>query len=225
MNISVKKFFREGIKWNVVFLTSVVFTVFFIPIFPSSIQKILYDVSFTMIFLLGFINSDRNHPAFLPLSISAMVLIWISASFKLEVLFAFSYSLNILFFGMVIMTLVKHLIGSKTVTPRLILEAIIIYLLIGLIFSMVVSLLDHFDPTAFSFPVHDPNSNIGHLNDFIYFTFITLSTTGYGDIIPLKPYARSLSIFIAITGQMYIAIIIAMLVGKYAASRQDRNEE
>jgi len=225
MNISIKKIFREGIKWNVVFLTSVVFTVFVIPVFPAGIQKLLYDASFTLIFLLGFINSDRKHPAFLPLSISAMVLIWISSKFDLPLLFSFSYSLNILFFVFVIAGMVKHLIVSQTVTPRLILEAIIIYLLIGLIFAMIISLIDHFDSSAFSFPIHDLNTNIGRLNDFIYYTFITLSTTGYGDIIPLKPYSRSIAIFIAITGQMYIAIVIAMLVGKFAAGRQFGSEE
>lgn len=105
-------------------------------------------------------------------------------------------------------------------------EAIIIYLLIGLIFAMIISLIDHYDPKAFSFPNRTDTITVGHLNDFIYFTFITLTTTGFGDIIPVEPYARSLTIFISITGQMYMAIIIAMLVGKYAASRQDdRNEE
>ena len=123
MNISIKKFFREGIKWNVVFLSSVVFTVFVIPVFPASLQKLLYDASFTLIFLLGFINSDRKHPAFLPLSISAMVLIWISSKFDLPLLFTFSYSLNILFFIFVIAGMVKHLIVSETVTPRLILPS------------------------------------------------------------------------------------------------------
>lgn len=225
MKISIKRFFSEGIQWNVVFLVAVIFPVFIIPFFPSSFQRILYNVSFTMIFILGYLNSDRRNPAFIPLAISAVILVWFSAFFKLKVLFTFSYFLNILFFGIVIFNMVKHLITSKTVTLRIILEAIIIYLLIGLIFSMVVSVIDYYDPVAFSFPHHEAISNAGHLDDFIYFTFITLSTTGYGDIIPLQPYARSLSIFIAITGQMYIAIIIAMLVGKYAASKQDDRYE
>jgi len=163
---------------------------------------------------------------FLPLAISAVILLWISAYFRLQLLFAISYSMNILFFGYVTFYLVKHLATSKAVTPRIILESIISYLLIGLIFSMIISLIFHFDPTSFSFPGSGGALPGTHLDDFIYFTFVTLSTTGYGDIIPAQPYSRSLTILIAITGQMYLAIIIATLVGKYIASRpQDRNEE
>jgi len=226
MNFTIKKFFREGIKWNIVFLGSVIITVFIIPVFPPTLHRMLYDLSLTMIFLLGFLNSEKRHPAFLPVSVVTVVLLWVSAYLELPVLFTLSYSLNIMFFGIVIIGLIKHLINSKTVTIKIILEAIIIYLLIGLIFAMVISLMDHFDPRAFSFQGRDLSGNGDRLNDFIYFTFVTLSTTGYGDIIPLQPYARSLTIFMAITGQMYMAIIIAMLVGKYAASRQDdKNEE
>ena len=155
----------------------------------------------------------------------AVVILWVSASLKMQVLFTISYSVNILFFGMVITGMVKHLVYAKDVTLRIIIESIIIYLLIGLIFAMVISLIDYYDPTAFSFPAHEDLSEVGHLNSFIYFTFISLSTTGFGDILPLQPYARSLTIFISITGQMYMAVIIAMLVGKYAAARQNVQSE
>ncbi len=226
MKFSFKKLFHENIKWNIVFLVLVIFTVFFIPVFSVTLEKILYDLSFTLIFFLGYITSNRRHPVFLPLSICALILIWISAVFKMPVLFIFSISMNILFFMMVTWSLIKHLIDSRAVTIKLLFDAIIIYLLIGLIFAMIVSLIDRFDPGAFRYPVAAGSAPVFHLNDFIYFTFTTLSTTGYGDIIPLKPYTRSLSIMIAITGQMYIAIIISMLVGKYAASaREDRKDE
>jgi hypothetical protein len=49
----------------------------------------------------------------------------------------------------------------------------------------------------------------------MYFTFVSLTSTGYGDFLPLTPAAKSLSNLISITGQLYIAIIIATLVGKY----------
>ena len=51
--------------------------------------------------------------------------------------------------------------------------------------------------------------------DFIYYSFVTMTTLGYGDITPLKSLARSLSIFFSVAGQLYLAFIIATLVGKY----------
>jgi voltage-gated potassium channel len=226
MVTSLKKFFSDGIKWNIIFLLSVLFTVFCVTIFPAYLQKFLYDISFSVIFILGYITSDRKHPAILPLAIASVVMLWISAYFEMKMVFIFSYAMNIIFFISVIVSMIKHLVHSAEVNARLILEAVIIYLIIGLIFSMVVSLIDHFDPGAFTFAHYENVVQAYHLNDFIYFTFVTLTTTGFGDITPVQPYARSLTILIAITGQMYIAIIISMLVGKYAASRlNDRFEE
>lgn len=225
MKNSITKFFRDSIQWKYIFLGTVIFITFFITIFPDNLQKVLYDISFTLVFVLGYINSDRKHPLILPFSIGAVVLLWIGGYFQLQLLFAFSYVMNILFFCFVILGLIRNLAGAKTVTPRLILESIITYLLIGLIFSMIISLIDHYDTGAFSHSTNAHEPPLTHLNDFIYFTFVTLSTTGYGDIIPLKPVARSLTIFIAITGQMYLAIIISMLVGKYAATRRSQQDD
>ena len=61
--------------------------------------------------------------------------------------------------------------------------------------------------------------NLGHFSEYLYFTFVTFTTLGYGDIVPLTPLARSISILISVCGPLYLAIIIAMLVGKYASQK------
>jgi hypothetical protein len=63
------------------------------------------------------------------------------------------------------------------------------------------------------------NTAVG-FHDYLYFSFVTLTTLGYGDITPVSAFAKSLTIFIAITGQLYLTILIAMLVGKYLSSTQ-----
>lgn len=228
MNTSLRSFFRAGIKWNVIFLFLVIFTIFFIPLFPVRWHKQLFDISYTLIFLIGYLTSDRKHPLFVPLAICAVVLVWVTAYFRLSFLFGFSASMNILFFTMVVLSMIRHLASSGSVNTRIITESIITYLLIGLIYAMVVGLIVLYDPASFSF-YNTASQDLGyeaHLSEYIYFAFVTLTTTGYGDVIPLEPYSRSLTILIAITGQMYIAIIIAMLVGKYATQvKVDRNEE
>ena len=52
-------------------------------------------------------------------------------------------------------------------------------------------------------------------NDYLYFSFVTLTTLGYGDVIPVSHLARSTTMLIAVTGQLYMTILIAMLVGKF----------
>jgi len=70
-----------------------------------------------------------------------------------------------------------------------------------------------FDPDAFNFP------NKLTLLDSLYYVFVTLATLGYGDLLPVASHAKSLSILIAVSGQLYIAIIIALLVGKFSSKR------
>lgn len=81
----------------------------------------------------------------------------------------------------------------------------------------MVALLESISPNSFNF--REVSTSTFHKNsyntDYMYFTFVSLTSTGYGDFLPLTPAAKSLSNLISITGQLYIAIIIATLVGKY----------
>jgi hypothetical protein len=57
----------------------------------------------------------------------------------------------------------------------------------------------------------------GNLYNSMYFGFVTFATLGYGDLIPVKQYAKSLSILIAVCGQLYVAVIISLLVGNFSS--------
>ena len=61
--------------------------------------------------------------------------------------------------------------------------------------------------------------------DFIYYAFVTMTTLGYGDITPVGSMARSLSIFFSVTGQLYLTMIIAILVGKYLSQKIDTDTD
>ena len=80
-----------------------------------------------------------------------------------------------------------------------------------------------------SFSFHNLTVASGHneypYHMYIYYAFITMTTTGYGDIVPLTPVARSLAVFISVTGQLYVAVVIALLVGKYITQQVNSNRE
>jgi hypothetical protein len=82
------------------------------------------------------------------------------------------------------------------------------------------------NPGQFNFGALIPETTIkathGELHLFSYFSLVTLSTLGYGDITPLTPLARSLSSLEAVVGQLYIAVLIARLVGMHIAQKQSR---
>jgi voltage-gated potassium channel Kch len=102
-----------------------------------------------------------------------------------------------------------------------ILQSINGYLLLGIMFSLIVAVIMFYNPDAFKFPEDMSVVDKNNFNNYLYFSLVTMSTLGYGDIVPKLPYSRTLATFISIGGQLYIAIIIAMLVGKFASKRNE----
>ena len=108
------------------------------------------------------------------------------------------------------------ILRSQSVTLELILGAINIYLMVGLAFALMFGLIEHLQPGSFSGLAEQMNVPDPILN-FVYFSFITLTTLGYGDITPLSQYATTASFTEAVFGQLYLAILVARLVGLYIA--------
>jgi voltage-gated potassium channel Kch len=148
---------------------------------------------------------------------------WLASYFDLKFLIILSYGVNIVFFAIVVFKMIFEIAKTKDVNIRVIIEAINCYLLIGLIFSLLVTFVAVFDIDAYNFTwINNSNwQEVSHVSEFLYYTFVTFTTLGYGDVVPQTPAARSLAILISITGQIYIAIIIALLVGKYASKQTD----
>lgn len=211
-----------NIFWSYLLLSLVVFTIFLVPLFPLSWHGHLYGIFYSLVFLCVAITADRNRKSFLYFAILTTLLQWVSLVFNFSFLFGISAIANLMFFTLGVVSVIRQIAGANDVTERVILGSITGYLLVGLIFSMFVSLIMLFDPGAFNFPKINTNEtlHISHLNEYIYFSFITLCTVGYGDVVPVEPYSRSLSVLISVAGQLYIAVVIALLVGKYAAGRR-----
>ena len=116
----------------------------------------------------------------------------------------------VIFFVLVAGTMLSHVLKDEVVTGEKVSAAICVYLLIGLIWALLFSLAHYFEPGSFRIESAD-------LSHFIYYSFITLSTLGYGDITPLSASARALSYVEAITGQLYLTVLVARLVGLHIA--------
>jgi voltage-gated potassium channel len=119
------------------------------------------------------------------------------------------------FFVVTVFELITQTTRAKHVTVRVIADSISGYLLIGIIQALVVKQIYQLDAGAIKFPDSATPTPVG---DLIYYTFVTYTSTGYGDVLPVSPAAKSMTIFIAISAQIYIAIIISLLVGKFAST-------
>ena len=199
----------------------IIFTIFFLPFFPIELHKYFYGICFTLIFLLSALALSKDRSKVIVISIAVIIIEWLSELLNLSLLNTVSSIANIVFFDLIVVLFILQIASAKTVTPRVIMESITGYLLLGLSFSILIALVCLIDPSSFSFKhLTGPMDLILiYVSNYVYFGFVTLSTLGYGDVVPLTPAARSLSIFISITGTTYIAIIIATLVSKYLGQR------
>jgi hypothetical protein len=154
-------------------------------------------------------------------AIAVIIIHLISVILNMPTLFKIALPINFLFFLFIVGMLITGIARAENVTLLVILESISGYLLLGLCLSIMVALYVSFNPYSFNFQNlgNDIAPNIYQTSNYIYYTFVSLTSTGYGDILPLTPPAKSLSNLISISGQLYIAIIIAMIVGKYLNKR------
>jgi len=119
--------------------------------------------------------------------------------------------LFVLFFMLVAINLLVGIVRSKEVDTDVIFSAVAVYVLFGFCGAVLAAVIMFFEPAAFSM-----NSTYSsQFHQLLYFSFVTITTTGYGDLLPIKPIARTLAIFLALFGQLYLTVIIGILIGKY----------
>ncbi len=134
-------------------------------------------------------------------------------------------SLRVVFLAFVTIAILSHILRTEQVTYDTILGGISVYLLIGFIFQSAFGIVEVFHPGSFlagdvavsALPGADRAH--GRYSALVYYSFVTLSTVGFGDIVPTWSLPQSLSTAEAVIGQLYLAILVASLVGMRLAGR------
>jgi Ion channel len=128
---------------------------------------------------------------------------------------------SILFLGFTLVSLLRAVLRTETVTPDTICGALSVYLLMALVWGVAYLLLETLQPGAISLDsARHPNHRIDWF-DCMFYSFVTLTSLGYGDMVPVTAQSRSLSILEAVSGIMYVAVLVARLVGLYSAPKSD----
>jgi hypothetical protein len=143
------------------------------------------------------------------------------------VLLTIMHSLTIVFLVIIVILVLSYVLKSGKVTRDRIAAAICVYLLLGTIWAQAYILMEMIQPGSFassSAPSSTETYSDALRFDSFYFSFVTLTTLGYGDITPKHPVARAFTVLEAIIGPLYLAILIARLVGLHI-SQQDKKEE
>ena len=113
-------------------------------------------------------------------------------------------------------TMKQVAIGSEINANRIV-GAVCVYLLLGVIWAMAYTIIEVVSPGSFA--GFSPIDDFGWDSEWLYFSFVTMTTLGYGDILPVSATARGFAYMQAIVGQFYIAVLVAGLVGAYVSTR------
>ena len=192
-----------------------------------------YQLLYASLIVVGIVlaRDTRRQTALL----TGLGILWAVAgtvyTFNQDTLWALllAYGALILFQGMVIQVMLRFIFSVRAVTRDVLYGATAVYLLLGALFVPAYGLLE---TATFALTGNHafvdgvaPAGEIFPWQNFVYYSYATLTTLGYGDILPVTMWARSLASIEAIVGVLYVTIIMARLVSLYAASDLESERE
>lgn len=216
--IGLNKSYTNASVYNLVLIF---FTIFICPLFSPSYMPILYPACFSGIFILVALSIEKNRKYNLTASVGLIILIWIGIATDARILRGITRMMQFFFFLYLLINMVSEIARISKVNLQVIIDSITGYFLLGLAFSTMVMFVAALVPGSYNIAHDILIDKYEPLKEYFYYAFITYTTTGYGDIVPQKPISKSLAILIGVSGQLYIAVIIAMLIGKFSSRRTE----
>ena len=140
-------------------------------------------------------------------------------------LYLFTTAAGIPFLLFVTAIVFQHVLRSKRATADTIYGAICVYLLLGIVWAAGYRFLESLNPGSFSGPMGIDTETGIEIPSYLYYSFTTLTTLGYGDVTPVSASARSIAILEAVAGPLYITILISQLVSKYVSRKGESETE
>lgn len=211
----------RGLTVLVVFLVITFFVLPHLAPQESPGLRVLFDISYSLTLLAGLTAITRTRGIII--TGTAMILLalagrWVSRGTPTTELVVFNLSMSMVSTLALAWFLVVQVFREGPITIHRILGAVGVYLLLGLSWAFAYHLMDIVNPNAFAITA-STGSGILSESEFFYFSFVTLTTVGFGDITALDPAARSVVALEALTGQLFPAILIARLVSMELVSR------
>jgi len=189
-------------------------------LFPEN-AAIIVNFTFTFTIVIGVwsLIDDRKWFLFgLGLAAFSFLLSLIEFFYPSRIIYIASILVLLFFLINSLILAIKHILFGPKIDANKIIGSVTIYLLLGIIWALLYGLVDVVIEGSFSGNLL--NAGGSQFWDLIYFSFVTLTTLGYGDILPVNTYARTLAYLEAIVGQFYLAILVASLVGAHLNERQ-----
>lgn len=192
----------------------------FLEPYPSLALFAHISLSMVLFAAVYAVNKQNNQRSVaIALLLPLMALYWLGiydivsfSRFGAHLLFA-------IFYGLLVYSFTVQITHAKRVSTNVLSATLSLYLIIGLFWGALYTLLNEISPGSYSGNLLENTQNTFHV--FNYFSFVTLTTLGYGDITPQTAGASSLCQMEAIVGQFYTAVVVAWLVGMHVSYKHD----
>lgn len=158
----------------------------------------------------------RHLTAAAVLAIPMLVSVWSDYVVPSDALFIIGRICGIFFIAFTIFHILRHIFQQEEVTRDTIAGATAVYLLFALMWSFIYAVLERAQPGSFA---TSAAGILAERNIFIYFSLVTITTLGYGDIAPVSHIARSMAVLEAVVGQLYLVVLVSWLVGMYVSKK------
>lgn len=180
----------------------------------------LDDIFLTAVLTYAAYSSSRNQlllAALIGLALPAVFYVWAKDYFmEVQRLAVLGGTCNTAFFAVLTVSILNHIFRKRDVSVDVIAGAIVVYLLLAVMWSQIYFVLETLRPGSFALANETGPATLALLR---YFSIVTITTVGYGDIVPVSAAARAFANLEAIVGQLYLVIQVAWLVGMHVSLR------
>lgn len=213
-------------RFRILFLTFIIYFLLSPIVAETPLGKSLFEIFYMFIMLSAVYTVSDQKILFLITSvviILGIVFSWFAVIGENSTLFLTSNIIEILVLSVIVYTILSYVLHIDITSTDHIFGAVCCYLLIGFVWGFVFDSIGIIIPHSFHIDHPTNLTLIQQLPEMIYYSFVTLTTLGYGDITATNMIAKSFSAVEAIIGQIFLVVLIASLVGAYTADHRRKH--
>jgi Ion channel len=180
---------------------------------------VLEDLFLTAVFIYAAYSISRNKALLatvIGLAVPAIASTWLRSFVRAQWFGIFGGLCDVAFIATITVAILVYTFRQKDINSDVIAGAIVAYLLMAVMWSQIYVVLEAAQPGSFNLPVGAHDSTQALLR---YFSLVTITTVGYGDIIPATSAARAFANLESVVGQLYLVIQVAWLVGMHVSMK------
>jgi hypothetical protein len=197
------------------------------PIVSGRGTGFLFELTFDAILLSGVysVGPSQHRWPFLILTVLTLGVRWGELLSGTPFLDVGALAITVVWLVYAVSIIIAHLFQRSDVTVDTILGAVVTYLLVAVAFTLFFEIVELLQPGSFSGIPGDADNHRAELGtSMMYFSLVCITTMGYGDIVPVSEFARPAAVLEGVFGQLYLAVMIARLVGLHIAHSHSKED-